>query len=555
MADPEHLERLEQGVTVWNQWREKNPDIQPNLSEVDFFMADLRCAYFAGADLRGAYLIGADLRGANLSGADLGKAILGEANLFEDSDEKCLVIGEDPLIEVNLSGTDFGKVILGELSEIHFMEEFSEVIRRGEGKVLVGENLFSDEELSDEALIQAIRGGVNVSVASLIGERVPGANLSGADLSGAFLEEAQLIDTDFTDANLRDSILNDANLNGARLNRAGLSGADLIEAILTQADFREADLRKARLISALLVKAKLCGADLREADLEGANIVDGDLREADLREANLSYANLGGADLSGAILSMANLTGADLYLANLCRAELSEADITRARLVETNLKKANLTSCLVYGISAWKVKLEETAQSNLIITPPNDPTIMVDHLEVAQFIYLLLNNEKIRDVIDTVANRAVLILGRFTPERKAVLGALRKELRKKGYVPILFDFDKPSSRNLTETVSTIAHIARFVIADITDAKSIPQELQRVVPGLPSLPVQPLILNSQYEYAMFRDLLDYQWVLKPYRYKDLEELLASLEENVIAPAIDKAQEIEDRRKAIEKEMTR
>jgi hypothetical protein len=134
-----------------------------------------------------------------------------------------------------------------------------------------------------------------------------------------------------------------------------------------------------------------------------------------------------------------------------------------------------------------------------------------------------------------------------------VLDALRAELRNRGYLSILFDFDKPSSRNLTETVSTLAHLARFLIADITDAKSIPQELQRIVPSLPSVPVQPLLLSSQYEYAMFKDFLDYPWVLVPYRYDNLENLLASLEEKVIAPAETKAQEIEERRKALEKRM--
>ena len=107
----------------------------------------------------------------------------------------------------------------------------------------------------------------------------------------------------------------------------------------------------------------------------------------------------------------------------------------------------------------------------------------------------------------------------------------------------------------TETVSTLAHLARFIIADITDARSIPQELQCIVPNNPSVPVRPLILSSQYEYSMFKDLLDYPWVLMPYRYDSLEELLTSLEEKVIAPATAKVQEIEDRREAIEKEVAK
>ena len=108
-----------------------------------------------------------------------------------------------------------------------------------------------------------------------------------------------------------------------------------------------------------------------------------------------------------------------------------------------------------------------------------------DNIEVAQFVYLLLHNEKIRDVIDTIGKKAVLILGRFTAERKAVLDALREELRKRDYLPILFDFDVPATRDITETVSLLARMARFVVADITDARSIPQELSVIVPDLPS----------------------------------------------------------------------
>ena len=155
--------------------------------------------------------------------------------------------------------------------------------------------------------------------------------------------------------------------------------------------------------------------------------------------------------------------------------------------------------------------------------------------------------------ITTITSKAVLILGRFTPERKSVLDALRKDLRKRGFLPILFDFDKPAS--LTETVSTLAHLARFVIADITDAKSIPQELQHIVPNLPSLPVQPIILSSQNEYGMFNDFRDYPWVLPLYGYDSLKALLAVLEEKVIEPAVHKAEEIEEQRKAVEEEIAK
>ena len=193
-------------------------------------------------------------------------------------------------------------------------------------------------------------------------------------------------------------------------------------------------------------------------------------------------------------------------------------------------------------------------QSSLRITREGEPVVTVDDLEVGQFIYLILNNTKIRNVLDTITSKVVLILGRFTPERKVVLDALREELRSHNYTPVIFDFDKPASRNLTETVSTLAHMARFVIADLTDAKSIPQELQRIVPDLPSLPVQPVILDSQYEYAMFKDFRDYPWVLLPYRYSDSQSLVSSLGANVIGPAVAKSAEIEERRRLIDKELS-
>jgi hypothetical protein len=109
-------------------------------------------------------------------------------------------------------------------------------------------------------------------------------------------------------------------------------------------------------------------------------------------------------------------------------------------LVRTRLTKANLTGCSVYGLSAWDVRLEGTIQASLVITPPDTPIITVDNLAVAQFIYLLLNNENVRYVIDTITSKVILILGRFTPERKVLLDAIRDELRKRDYLPVLFDF-------------------------------------------------------------------------------------------------------------------
>jgi len=316
-----------------------------------------------------------------------------------------------------------------------------------------------------------------------------------------------------------------------------------------QPDFHEANLSGASLRKANLSEANLRNANLHKAHLRGANLYDADLIHANLSHADLVRANLTGALLLGADLTGANLTRANLSATNLNRADfnganLRGASLLSATLVRTHFDEANLTACSVYGISAWNVSLKGAIQSNLVITPPDtkESPIQVDNLEVAQFIYLLLNNERIRSVIDTITSKLVLILGRFTPERKVVLEAMREDLRQRDYLPVLFDFEKPASKDLTGTISTLANMARFIIADLTDPSSVPHELATLVPST-VIPVQTIILEGQREYTMFGDLRRrYHWVLEPHQYKSKKQLIAQLNERVIAPAEAKAKEL-------------
>jgi uncharacterized protein YjbI with pentapeptide repeats len=368
------------------------------------------------------------------------------------------------------------------------------------------------------------------------------ANLRRADLSGALLHEAELMSADLSKANLSRAILSGADFRNSYLFQADLSKADLSMAYLGRAHLGRANLSGADLREANVREADLRAADLREANLSGADLSRTDLREASLRGADLSRTNLREANLSGVDLSGVDLREANLSGANFSEANLNEANLSGATLVQVDFQRADLTDCRIYGISAWDVKIEGAIQKNLVITEEGKSALTVDDLEVAQFIYLMLNNQKIKNVIDTITSKAVLILGRFTEERMAVLEAIREELRRHGYVPILFDFEPSASRDLTETVTLLARMARFIIADLTDPKSIPQELTLIIPDLPSVPVQPIILSSQREYAMYEHWRRYPWVQAIQTYDAVDDLLAGLGDRVIAPserAIEKA----------------
>jgi hypothetical protein len=312
------------------------------------------------------------------------------------------------------------------------------------------------------------------------------------------------------------------------LSKSALSGANLSGANLSGANLSGANLSGAKLFRADLDRALLTGANLSEAYLSGSK-----LTRANLSEVDLSGANLRGANLSGAYLSEAHLSEADL----------SDADLTRSTLVKTHLTRTTLTDCSIYGISAWSLNLEGAKQQNLNVSDEGEPAIMVDNLEGAQFIYLLLNNEKIRDVIDTIGEKGVLILGRFTEERKRVLDAIRDRLRELGFVPMMFDFERPSQQDFDETIKTLAGLSRFIIADITNPKSSPLELQATMPDY-MVPFVPIIHEDEEPFAMFQGLQHKygEWVLDVLEYDSAANLLEVLDEAVVRPALDKSDQL-------------
>jgi uncharacterized protein YjbI with pentapeptide repeats len=319
--------------------------------------------------------------------------------------------------------------------------------------------------------------------------------------------------------------------------RPNLSGADL-----TFVDLVGADLSAAELQYAELSFCKLRHADLRDAALMGANLQRADLTCADFRGVKINDARAPYANFREAKLQKAYLWGSDFREADFKHAHLNEANLMNAKLVGADFRDAILTGAKVFEISAWKLELNKgTEQHGLVITDPNyESQITVDDIEVAQFVHLLLNNEKIRDVIDTIGDKGVLILGRFIEERKAVLDAIRDRLRELGFVPMLFDFERPTQRDFTETIKALAGLSRFIIADITKPRSSPLELQATMPDY-MVPFVPILHEDEEPFAMFRDLQQKygEWVLDVLKYDSAANLQKVLDKAVVKPALDKS----------------
>ncbi len=359
--------------------------------------------------------------------------------------------------------------------------------------------------------------------AKLKAANLGGANLSGANLSAANLERADLREADLSGGNLRKAYLYGARLRSANLERADLGGANLMRANLWDVNLRGADLGG----------VDFWDADLQRADLKGANLIGASFGDARLPQANLAGAYLKGVSFHGADLSHADLSGADL----------SNTVLINANFLRTKVDGANISNSKIYGVNVWDLEGEFKEQNQLIITLDETSAITVDNIKVAQFIYLILNNKEVRDVLNTLTSKTVLILGRFAlPERKVVLDALRNKLREYDLLPIVFDFERPDDKDFTETIKTLAGMCYFVIADVTNPKSSPLELQATVPDY-QIPFVPIIQEGESPFAMMVDLQKkYDWVLDTISYKDGDQLIRILKKGIIDRAMQKHDEL-------------
>ena len=264
------------------------------------------------------------------------------------------------------------------------------------------------------------------------------------------------------------------------------------------------------------------------------NLINVDLSNALLKRSKFSAMYMIKSDFSGADFSGAVMNDVVIKESNLNAAIINDVNLRGATIVNSNFVNTIISNSYIFGASAWgENALGGSIQSNLIITPNGEEIITVDDIQDANFIYnLFRTKQSIKRIIDNLSSKVVFILGRFNPERRFVLEAMKEKLHFFGFITVIFDFDKPKNRGLTDTVLTIASLSKFIIADLTDGRSVQQELQLIAPHLTTVIIQPVLQRSEVLYGMIGSIQAYPWVLPIFEYDSLEHLLSSMKEKII-----------------------
>jgi CHAT domain len=146
-----------------------------------------------------------------------------------------------------------------------------------------------------------------------------------------------------------------------------------------------------------------------------------------------------------------------------------------------------------------------------------------------------LDGTNFGELMSTLAERRVLILGRFTGRRLDVLKAIkaRLEAHPNHYQAELFTFERPQRRTLVESIIGFAALSRFIVADLSEPRSVQAELQAIVPSFRSVPVVPLINQTGREYATFDDIRRRENVVQPtVRYRNCDDLAEKIYRQVV-----------------------
>jgi Pentapeptide repeats (8 copies) len=278
----------------------------------------------------------------------------------------------------------------------------------------------------------------------------------------------------------------------------------------------------------------LSGLMIHGAFAEGLNLRNTVFDAAHFEEGDFSRADFTGASFRSTRFNKTILTDA-----NFDGATFVNCSLNRINLVGASFRVKEISETVVYGIAAWDLQTsDQMKQSKLVIERTYDlysdiiqqgkVPLMVDDIELAQFVYYLSGHKKMRAALNILNDKGVLLLGRFKDGGLERLYSIRERLQSKGYMVMIFDFARPDNLSFTDTVVTMAGLSKFVVVDLSGS-SVPAELQSIVSQFK----KPILAFGD-AYSLFPDVANHTDVLTieggddSKLLNDLEERLPDLE---------------------------
>ena len=175
--------------------------------------------------------------------------------------------------------------------------------------------------------------------------------------------------------------------------------------------------------------------------------------------------------------------------------------------------------------------------SNLSLTPADEAGLLVDDLEMVQLMEALLMKSRWHDLFAARSLRLVLVLGSFAGWRRDHLDALREVLRRRDYVPVVVDLENRVGRKLREGIGNLAHLARFMIADLAGSREFVGHIRTFGLAIRTLPLQSIVPEGE-------EFIEIPGVpaQEPYRYRDTEHLIETFDECVLHPIEEKLEAV-------------
>ena len=355
-----------------------------------------------------------------------------------------------------------------------------------------------------------------------------------------------LKDEEFDHLDARDLSLHDVIFLGCKFISASFLNCNLSQASFTNCKF----------LSTRFESVRMRGARFTDTNFSEVVFSSDGKTQCDLGSARFVGGKLLNVNFSGVVAIRAEFRDVDMISVNWSKALLCNSLIDHCTFSAANFDGANMTESIFARNTVVNSSMVDTQISGILalnngfdnlspdrmrcLVQGRNRSFTVQNPETANFVQQV-NDGKFSAVVNEMNEKAVLILGRFSEGRRKVLTEIEEGVTSCGYVPIVFDFEGPKYRDLTESIVLLAHLVKFVIADLTAPRSVGNELRAVAPSL-AVPVVPLIQITERPFAMFYDLWKYHWVLDLVRYDSLQSLKELLPSKIIMPAELKMQEI-------------